>query len=66
MHGNVESPPTGVDELSRDLTHSALGRIRTYDTWFRKPVLYPLSYEGRRIKLSGRALEAAAGQDALE
>ncbi len=25
---------------------SALGRIRTYDTWFRKPVLYPLSYEG--------------------
>jgi hypothetical protein len=32
---------------------SALGRIRTYDTWFRKPVLYPLSYEGRPIKLSG-------------
>ena len=26
----------------------ALGRIRTYDTWFRKPVLYPLSYESRR------------------
>jgi hypothetical protein len=25
---------------------SAPGRIRTSDTWFRKPVLYPLSYEG--------------------
>ena len=24
----------------------ALGRIRTCDTRFRKPVLYPLSYEG--------------------
>lgn len=24
----------------------ALGRIRTSDTRFRKPVLYPLSYEG--------------------
>ena len=24
----------------------ALGRIRTCDTGFRKPVLYPLSYEG--------------------
>ena len=27
-------------------TNSALGRIRTSDTRFRKPVLYPLSYEG--------------------
>jgi hypothetical protein len=25
---------------------SAPGRIRTCDTRFRKPVLYPLSYEG--------------------
>ena len=25
---------------------SALGRIRTCDTRFRKPMLYPLSYEG--------------------
>jgi hypothetical protein len=24
----------------------ALGRIRTCDTRFRKPMLYPLSYEG--------------------
>ena len=28
---------------------SALGRIRTCDTRFRKPMLYPLSYEGGRI-----------------
>ncbi len=27
---------------------SALGKIRTCDTRFRKPVLYPLSYEGMR------------------
>jgi hypothetical protein len=26
---------------------SARGRIRTCDTRFRKPVLYPLSYAGR-------------------
>lgn len=26
----------------------ALGRIRTCGTWYRKPVLYPLSYEGVR------------------
>ena len=25
---------------------SAPGRIRTCDSWFRKPLLYPLSYEG--------------------
>jgi hypothetical protein len=28
-------------------SQGALGRIRTCDTRFRKPVLYPLSYEGR-------------------
>jgi hypothetical protein len=27
----------------------ALGRIRTCDTRFRKPMLYPLSYEGGRM-----------------
>ena len=32
--------------MSEPLTCSALGRIRTSDTWFRKPLLYPLSYEG--------------------
>jgi hypothetical protein len=26
----------------------ASGRIRTCDTWYRKPVLYPLSYGGLR------------------
>ena len=30
----------------------APGRIRTCDTRFRKPVLYPLSYEGKRIHLA--------------
>jgi hypothetical protein len=28
---------------------SALGKIRTCDTRFRKPVLYPLSYEGKSL-----------------
>ncbi len=32
-------------------TGGALGRIRTSDTRFRKPVLYPLSYEGRSAML---------------
>src|ERR1043166_11407 len=34
--------------ITRNTTHkSAPGRNRTSDTRFRKPVLYPLSYEGR-------------------
>ena len=34
-------------QLANGSTHrSALGRTRTSDTRFRKPVLYPLSYEG--------------------
>jgi hypothetical protein len=34
---------------------SALGRIRTCDSRFRKPLLYPLSYEGgANIPASGR------------
>ena len=34
------------DTLVRDGAKSgALGGIRTPDTWFRRPVLYPLSYE---------------------
>ena len=32
--------------------HCALGRIRTCDTRFRKPMLYPLSYEGRPKSLA--------------
>jgi hypothetical protein len=35
--------------------HSAPGRIRTCDTRFRKPVLYPLSYGGAVSKCSERA-----------
>ena len=30
----------------KDGGHGAPGRIRTCDTRFRKPLLYPLSYEG--------------------
>ncbi len=30
--------------------NGALGGIRTPDTWFRRPVLYPLSYE--RVRFS--------------
>jgi hypothetical protein len=33
---------------------SAPGRIRTYDTRFRRAVLYPLSYEGGTRQPSGR------------
>lgn len=37
----------GLAEQARDLRqYSALGRIRTCDTRFRRAVLYPLSYEG--------------------
>jgi hypothetical protein len=39
-------------ELSQSRTPfvCAPGRIRTCDTRFRKPVLYPLSYEGSLIE----------------
>jgi hypothetical protein len=32
----------------------APGRNRTCDTRFRKPVLYPLSYEGGLVRKAGR------------
>ena len=38
----------------------ASGRIRTCDTWYRKPVLYPLSYGGVRP----RRLPKTTGRDA--
>ena len=44
-----ESTPAsrpGLIHLVRDQSPGAPGRIRTSDTWFRKPLLYPLSYEG--------------------
>jgi hypothetical protein len=44
----------------------ASGRIRTCDTWYRKPVLYPLSYGGlqepedyRRISLRMKPVPVA-------
>src|SRR5829696_1464631 len=39
---------------------SAPSRIRTYDTGFRKPLLYPLSYGGREQRLAGRAVSQYA------
>jgi hypothetical protein len=38
----------------------ALGRIRTCDAGFRKPTLYPLSYEGGTCRPPVRALLARA------
>ena len=40
----VVGKPRGIRALS------ALGRNRTCDTRFRKPVLYPLSYEGGALQ----------------
>jgi hypothetical protein len=37
---------TPIKGESTILAYSALGRIRTCDLRFRKPTLYPLSYEG--------------------
>lgn len=37
----------------------ASGRIRTCDTWYRKPVLYPLSYGGMLPARDDRAAERA-------
>src|SRR5438309_10517756 len=37
-----------------DKPNCAPGRNRTYDTRFRKPVLYPLSYEGGACVKRGR------------
>ena len=39
----------------------APGRIRTCDTRFRKPLLYPLSYEGRRPDRTVRTAQRAVG-----
>ena len=47
---------TAWDWLVRNGARSgALGGIRTPDTWFRRPVLYPLSYERTQIKYTGVA-----------
>lgn len=38
--------------------YGALGGIRTPDTWFRRPVLYPLSYE--RFWIRSQSITASA------
>ena len=40
----------------------APGRIRTCDTRFRKPVLYPLSYGGRASSVDRRSYQTPALQ----
>jgi hypothetical protein len=41
-----------MSSITRSTTRfGALGRIRTCDTRFRRAVLYPLSYEGRKPSL---------------
>src|SRR5438067_11845242 len=47
-----EMSETRAPEL--DKPNCAPGRNRTYDTRFRKPVLYPLSYEGGACVKRGR------------
>lgn len=41
------SPQLVSEDLTPKKVVRALGRNRTCDLWFRKPSLYPLSYEGR-------------------
>ena len=46
VHEDESKGVTTRDSLVRNGERSgALGGIRTPDTWFRRPVLYPLSYE---------------------
>ena len=42
----------GADALATTIG-SAPGRIRTCDSWYRKPVLYPLSYGGGVVPALG-------------
>ena len=45
-----ETPSVTCDSsLWQGSSLGALGRTRTSDTRFRKPVLYPLSYEGMNL-----------------
>src|SRR2546430_17595218 len=45
---------SAIGDLEPDKPNCAPGRNRTYDTRFRKPVLYPLSYEGGACVKRGR------------
>ena len=48
--------PREIAPLPRPRMTSAPGRIRTCDTWLRRPLLYPLSYgRGPLIVLAGGA-----------
>ena len=51
--------------LARGASVGALGRIRTCDARFRKPTLYPLSYEGG-IKHHRRSAPARSSGELLE
>ena len=48
--------PSGFRECE---IQSAPGRIRTCDSWYRKPVLYPLSYGGITAMAAARHPTAA-------
>ena len=48
MNGVTKIMTEGIDAVFSLFKSGAPGRIRTYDTRFRKPMLYPLSYEGLR------------------
>jgi hypothetical protein len=48
--GSRSEPPGMPFTCKPEVFESAPGRIRTSDTGFRKPLLYPLSYR-RKIRL---------------
>ena len=54
-----------VPSVDGTTSQGASGRIRTCGTWYRKPVLYPLSYGGRRRR-TARALRLPGGTGAEE
>ena len=57
--GTVAGLGSGVAE---PVPIGASGRIRTCDTWYRKPVLYPLSYGGLRQKSDPGAMVKTTGR----
>lgn len=64
--GDEPTSPSNQLELRphADLSHtSALSRIRTCDLRFRRPTLYPLSYEGVCGLLPQPQVETVSGSD---
>jgi hypothetical protein len=49
--GCVGSPASSRQCAFAQFRHGAPGRNRTCGTWFRKPLLYPLSYEGAGVSI---------------